>query len=77
MLSPRIYCTLSLYFHHFLRLLVLPRSQPVPSQPENRFLNRQGSGDGAEEHYWPHLDFIATTMAPLDNGIDSVTDAVV
>lgn len=49
-------------------------SPPVPSQAENRFLNRQDSGDQAEYHYWPHLGSIATTMASLDNRIDSVMD---
>lgn len=44
--------------------------QAVPSQAENRFLNRQGSRDRAENHYWPHLGSIATAMASQDNRID-------
>lgn len=45
-------------------------SQPVLSQAENRFLNRQDSGDRAENHYWPRLGSIATTMASPDNRTD-------
>lgn len=65
----------SFFAHTFLSIFSTSLYfQAVPSQAENRFLNRQGSGDRAENHYWPHLGSIATAMASQDNRIESVMD---
>lgn len=46
----------------------IPRLSAVTQTIDS--LKSQDSGDGVENHYWPHLGFIATTTTPLDNRVD-------